>query len=183
MTYNNRNPQQLLSDALATRRRRFVVPNMIDREAPVVRKPWPTFADVLRTYDPEYRRRYGAELTEQQDKVLREMLACYTPVLGTHKWTCGDCGTVLELPNGCNNRHCCTCGAAKRRRWADKGWYQRVVPRSLMAGLLFTLCLGLVANAEEEKTSAETEKASLNRSNEESVRIYTLRYTSPEIAQ
>jgi len=110
---------ETLSDALATRRRRFVVPNMIDREAPVVRKPWPTFADVLRTYDPEYRRRYGAELTEQQDKVLREMLACYTPVLGTHKWTCGDCGTVLELPNGCNNRHCCTCGAAKRRRWAE----------------------------------------------------------------
>ena len=62
---------------------------------------------------------YGAELTVQQDKVLREMLACYTPVLGTHEWTCGDCDTVVELPNGCNNRHCCTCGGAKRRRWAE----------------------------------------------------------------
>ena len=99
--------------------RRFVVPNVIDGEAPVVRKPGPTFADVLRTYDPEYRRRYGAELTEQQDKVLREMLACYTPLLGTHEWTCGDCGTVVELPNACNNRHCCTCGGARRRRWAE----------------------------------------------------------------
>ena len=97
----------------------FVVPNVIAGEAPVVGKPGPTFADVLRTFDPDYRRIYGAELTEQQDKVLREMLACYTPLLGTHEWTCGDCGTVVELPNGCHNRHCCTCGAAKRRRWAE----------------------------------------------------------------
>ena len=58
-------------------------------------------------------------MTEQQDKVLREMLACQTPLLGTHEWTCGDCGTVVELPNACNNRHCCTCGSAKRRRWAE----------------------------------------------------------------
>jgi hypothetical protein len=47
------------------------------------------------------------------------MLACYTKVLGVHKWTCGDCDTVVELPNGCNNRHCCTCGSTKRRRWAE----------------------------------------------------------------
>ncbi len=41
----------------------FVVRNVIDGEAPVVRKPGPTFADVLRTFDPAYRRRFGAELT------------------------------------------------------------------------------------------------------------------------
>ena len=100
--------------------RQFVFPNAIAGKAPVVRKPGPTFADVLRTFDPEYRRRYGAELTEQQDKVLREMLACYTPVMGMHEWTCGDCGTVVELPNGCNNRHCCTCGSTTRQRWAER---------------------------------------------------------------
>ncbi len=98
---------------------RYVVPNAIAGKAPVVRKPGPTFADVLRTYDPEYRRRYGALLTVQQDKVLREMLACYTSLLGMHEWTCADCRTVVELPNGCNNRHCCTCGYATRTRWAE----------------------------------------------------------------
>ena len=97
----------------------LVVPSARVENAALVRKPWPTFADVLRKYGPEYRRRYGAQLTEQQDKVLREMLACYTPLLGMHEWTCGDCGTVVLLPNGCNNRHCCTCGGAKRRRWAE----------------------------------------------------------------
>jgi hypothetical protein len=92
-----------------------------------VSKPGPTFADVLRTFDADYRRRHGAELTEQQDKVLREMLACYTPLLGTHEWTCGDCGTVVELPNGCNNRHCCTCGSTKRWRWAE-GICSQILP-------------------------------------------------------
>ncbi len=105
--------------AAADASRQCVFPNVSAGEAPVVRKPGTTFADVLRTYEPEYRRRYGAQLTVQQDKVLREMLACYTPVMGTHEWTCGDCGTVVELPNGCNNRHCCTCGSTKRRRWAE----------------------------------------------------------------
>ena len=79
--------------AAADSPRRLVVPNVIAGEAPVVRKPGPTFADVLRTFDPTYRRIYGAELTVQQDKVLREMLACYTKVLGMHQWTCGDCDT------------------------------------------------------------------------------------------
>ena len=40
-------------------------------------------------------------------------------MLGTHEWTCGDCGTKVVLPNGCHNRHCCTCGSAKRTRWAQ----------------------------------------------------------------
>ena len=57
-------------------------------------------------------------MTEQQDRVLRELTACYTPLMGTHKWTCDDCGTMVELPNACNNRHCPCCGDAKRRQWA-----------------------------------------------------------------
>ena len=77
-----------------------------------------TLADVIRTFGPEYRRRYGHIMTKQQDRALRELTACYTPLMGTHEWTCDDCGTVVELPNACNNRHCPTCGDAKRRQWA-----------------------------------------------------------------
>ena len=77
-----------------------------------------TLADAIRTFGPEYLRRYGHIMTEQQDRVLRELTACYTPLMGTHKWTCDDCGTMVELPNACNNRHCPCCGDAKRRQWA-----------------------------------------------------------------
>ena len=65
------------------------------------------------------------------------MLACYTPLLGTHEWTCRDCGTIVELPNGCNNRHCCTCGGARRRRWAENTCSQ-ILPIEY-GHLIFTL--------------------------------------------
>jgi len=102
----------------AARPRLVVLPNVFETCPPVVRKKSFTFADVLRRFVPDYRRLYA--VTEQQDKLLREMLACYTPVLGVHEWKCGDCGSSVQLPNGCNNRHCSTCGYAKRRRWAEK---------------------------------------------------------------
>jgi hypothetical protein len=96
----------------------MVLPNVFETRPPVVRTKSFTFADVMRRFVPDYRRLY--EVTEQQDKLLREMLACYTPVLGVHEWKCADCGSSVQLPNGCNNRHCSTCGQAKRRRWAEK---------------------------------------------------------------
>jgi hypothetical protein len=97
-----------------------VLPNIFETHPPVVRRKSFTFADVLRRYDKDYRHRYAAELTPQQDKLLREMLACYTPLLGVHVWKCDHCDTVVQLPNGCNNRHCSTCGYAHRRRWAER---------------------------------------------------------------
>ena len=111
--------QASVAPAPAPPARVLVVPSVTAGEAPVVRKAWPTFADVLRTFDSDYRRLHAADLTVQHDKVLRELAACYTPLLGTHEWTCGDCGTKVVLPNGCHNRHCCTCGSAQRTRWAQ----------------------------------------------------------------
>ena len=55
--------------------------------------------DVIRTFGSEYRQRYWRTMTTQQDRVLREVAACYTPLMGTHEWTCDDCGTVVEIPN------------------------------------------------------------------------------------
>ncbi len=57
--------------------RQFVFPNVIAGEAPVVRKPGPTFADVLRTLTDPTVCAMERSSREQQDKVLREMLACY----------------------------------------------------------------------------------------------------------
>jgi hypothetical protein len=77
-----------------------------------------TLAQVFQRFGPKYRQRYGRTMTVQQDRALRELTACYTPLMGTHEWTCQDCGTVVDLPNACNNRHCPCCGDLKRRKWA-----------------------------------------------------------------
>lgn len=79
----------------------------------------PTLADVIQTFSPEYRRRHNP-LPVQQDRVLRELMACFTRRMGTHEWTCDGCGSVVELPNGCNNRHCPACGGLKRAKWAER---------------------------------------------------------------
>lgn len=81
--------------------------------------PSPTLADVFGTFSPEYRRRYDP-LPVQQDRLLREVMACFTPRMGRHEWTCDRCGSVVELPNGCNNRHCPSCGGLKRIKWAEQ---------------------------------------------------------------
>jgi len=60
----------------------------------------------------------GDRLTEQQDRVLRQLLVCRTEVLGAHYWSCPDCGQEVALFHGCKNRHCPQCGAYERRVWA-----------------------------------------------------------------
>jgi hypothetical protein len=96
----------------------LILPTSLDGQEQDQEKS-PTFADVIRTFGPEYRRRHGPTITEQQDRALRELVACWTPLMGTHAWTCDDCGTVVELPNSCNNRHCPTCGEGQRQIWAE----------------------------------------------------------------
>jgi hypothetical protein len=78
-----------------------------------------TIADMIRAFGQEFRRRYGHTLTPQQDRVLRELMACRTTALGWHEWTCDDCGASVDLPNSCGNRHCPTCQDQKRRQWAQ----------------------------------------------------------------
>lgn len=84
------------------------------------RRPALEIAEVIRRFGAEYRRQVGGQLTVQQDRVLRELLVCRTEVLGAHYWSCEVCGQQVELCHSCHNRHCPKCGAAARRRWADR---------------------------------------------------------------
>ncbi len=77
-----------------------------------------TIGKVLQTFGRAYRRQYRDVITLSQDRVLRDLTACWTPILGTHDWECDDCSALIEIPNSCGNRHCPTCGQAKRDAWA-----------------------------------------------------------------
>jgi len=44
-------------------------------------RPALTVADVFRQFGPEYRSLHGRELTVQQDRVLRELMACRTEAI------------------------------------------------------------------------------------------------------
>lgn len=50
-------------------------------------------------------------------KVVNALLACRTPLLGAHRYHCGDCGKDHLVPHSCRNRHCPGCQAAQARDW------------------------------------------------------------------
>lgn len=84
------------------------------------RSPALEVADIFRRFGLEYREQYGQTLTVQQDRVLRELMVCRTPVMGLHRWQCDHCAAQVDLFNSCNNRHCPKCQSQYRRTWAEK---------------------------------------------------------------
>jgi len=74
-------------------------------------------AHILRAGGAAYRREYGHTLTVEQDRALREIPGCRTPLFGGHVHICGDCGHETSMYNSCHNRSCPMCGGSKRQRW------------------------------------------------------------------
>ena len=76
-------------------------------------------ADIFRRYARRYRRQCGRRLTPQEDRALREIEACRTPVLGGHVEQCAACGHAEYHWNSCRNRHCPQCGGYRRHQWYE----------------------------------------------------------------
>jgi putative transposase/transposase-like zinc-binding protein len=77
-------------------------------------------ADVLRSYTPAYLEAFGATLTADQRRVLRDLVRCRTAALGGHVEVCADCGHEQIAYNSCRNRHCPKCQAALRAQWLEE---------------------------------------------------------------
>jgi hypothetical protein len=84
-------------------------------------------ADVLRAGGAEYRREFGHRLNVEQDRTLREVPRCRTPLFGGHVHTCGGCGHETRMYNSCQNRSCPQCGGSQRQRWHD-GRLEEMLP-------------------------------------------------------
>jgi len=76
--------------------------------------------DLLRKYGPEYIRQRGAKASLTERRVLAELSACRTPLLGSHTFECDTCGHRHEACNSCRNRHCPLCGGPARARWLER---------------------------------------------------------------
>jgi hypothetical protein len=74
-------------------------------------------ADIFRQYAEPYLTRHGA--SAQQRRVMRDIQACRTPVLGGHVEQCDRCGHQAISYNSCRNRHCPKCQGPARARWLD----------------------------------------------------------------
>lgn len=56
-------------------------------------------------------------MTAQQQRVMRDILACRTEALGGHLDVCLACGDETPSYNSCRNRHCPKCQSLTQARW------------------------------------------------------------------
>ena len=75
-------------------------------------------AQVFRTFANAYRHKHP--LAGQRARVLLDLEHCRTSALGSHLYTCQDCGSEVPLYNSCLNRHCPTCQGPAQYRWIEQ---------------------------------------------------------------
>jgi hypothetical protein len=106
-----------------------------------------TLGDVFRRYGPQYRARYGHQMSADQHKAMRAIEACRTEALGGQVYRCPACATTRYSYHSCRNRHCSTCQQDASQTWlAQQQDLLLPVPHFLVT---FTLPAGLRALARQ----------------------------------
>jgi hypothetical protein len=68
-----------------------------------------TLGEVFRRYGPDYRARWGSQLSSVQLAAMHAIEACRTETLGGQVYRCPHCQTTRYAYHSCRNRHCPTC--------------------------------------------------------------------------
>ncbi|NNJ13716.1 IS91 family transposase [Chloroflexales bacterium ZM16-3] len=76
-----------------------------------------TLGDVFRRYGPEYRARWGSQLSPPQVAAMEAIEACRTERLGGQVYRCPHCDAVRYAYHSCRNRHCPTCQHDAGQDW------------------------------------------------------------------
>lgn len=87
----------------------------------------PSVSRVLKRYGQQYLDRNRRTMTAQQKKVLRAVMACREPALGTIRYQCIGCGCQQTVPRSCCNRHCPACQYERTQTWLEQQ-SQRLLP-------------------------------------------------------
>jgi hypothetical protein len=76
-------------------------------------------ADIIRAHGAAFLDAFGATLSAGQRRVLEDLAACRTAVLGGHVEACDRCGHQQIAYNSCRNRHCPKCQATAAAQWLE----------------------------------------------------------------
>ena len=76
-------------------------------------------AEILRCAGGAFRERREGRIDAGRLKVMADIEACRTAVLGGHMYACDGCGREHPLYNSCRNRHCPTCQGLAANRWSE----------------------------------------------------------------
>ena len=76
-------------------------------------------AEILRAHAPP-----PDQLGSDRRRVVRDVIACRTPLLGGHLQVCDHCGREKPFYNSCRNRHCPKCQNLEQARWVEAQQHQ-----------------------------------------------------------
>lgn len=106
-------------------------------------QPRPTVGAIARAHGEAFKQQHA--LIEAQRKVLRDVAACRTSVLGGRVDVCADCGHHQQpVFHSCRNRHCPACQALPQARWLE-GRMARLLPTDYFH-VVFTVPDALLAS-------------------------------------
>src|ERR1017187_7305534 len=77
-------------------------------------------ADIFRTHGSAYLEAFGASLSHDQKKALRDICICRTAALGGYIEQCDQCGHCKISYCSCRNRNCPKCQGAARAAWLEQ---------------------------------------------------------------
>ena len=98
------------------------------RELTIQRLIWSGGGELLKTHP---------HLAWYKQAALKQFAACRTGALGSHLWSCAECGYLEQRPNSCRHRHCPTCSGPRKAQWLTK-LLARLLPTDHMQ-VVFTL--------------------------------------------
>ena len=76
-----------------------------------------TVRDVFLTHAKGYLEAFGHRMPGDHKKVIRAIIQCRTPELGTIVCACEECANTYRIFRSCGNRHCPTCQGEKAINW------------------------------------------------------------------
>ena len=76
-----------------------------------------TVRDIFLTHGKAYLDAFGERMPGDHKKVVRAIIQCRTPELGTIVCACEDCANTYQIFRSCGNRHCPTCQGEKAIDW------------------------------------------------------------------
>jgi Putative transposase/Transposase zinc-binding domain len=113
-----------------------------------------TLGDIFRRYGPQYRARFGHQMSADQHAAMQAIEVCRTEALGGHVYSCPACATTRYSYHSCRNRHCPRCQQDASRTWlAQQQNLLLPVPYFMVT---FTLPSGLRAVARQHPRTIYT---------------------------
>lgn len=75
-------------------------------------------SDILRAGFYDYSQSHS--MCWQQRKVIRDIVACRTGLLGYQRWQCNQCSHETKIGSSCRDRHCPRCQGKVTQQWVEQ---------------------------------------------------------------